>query len=99
MNLDGKVAIVTGAGSGIGKASALEFAKAGASVAVLSHTPEEVQATADEIVELGGESLALSADIADAAQMERADHADGRQVWQARHRFRQRRHQRHVGTD
>lgn len=72
MELSGKVALVTGAGSGIGKAAALRLAREGARVAVLSHTETEVQATAEEIRTAGGEALALTADISDAAQMKAA---------------------------
>jgi NAD(P)-dependent dehydrogenase (short-subunit alcohol dehydrogenase family) len=69
MNLKGKVALVTGAGSGIGKASALLFAKAGAKVAVLSDTKSEIQATARKI---GRNALALTTDVADSAQVAQA---------------------------
>lgn len=60
--LDGKVALVTGAGSGIGKAAALALAAEGASVVVMSRTAEEVEATADEIVKAGGKAIASTAD-------------------------------------
>ncbi|MDW8407642.1 MAG: SDR family NAD(P)-dependent oxidoreductase [Anaerolineae bacterium] len=69
MHLTNKVALITGAGSGIGKASALLFATAGAKVAALSRTASEVHRTAEEIRQAGGESLALTADIADFDQM------------------------------
>ncbi|HEV7249253.1 MAG TPA: SDR family NAD(P)-dependent oxidoreductase [Shinella sp.] len=65
----GKVALVTGAGSGIGKATALAFARHGASVGVLSRTAEEVEAVAKEILALGGAGLALAADVTDEASM------------------------------
>ena len=70
--LTNKVALVTGAGSGIGKAAALLFAAAGARVGALSRTESEVQRTAEEIRQAGGEALALKADVADAAQMSAA---------------------------
>lgn len=71
----GKVALVTGAGSGIGKATALALARHGASVGVLSRTAEEVEDVTKEIRALGGEALALAADIADEAAMRAAvDH-------------------------
>lgn len=66
MQLEGKVALVTGAGSGIGKASALLFAKEGAKVGVLSDTREEVEATVKEI---GRNALPLVTDVSDEKQM------------------------------
>ncbi|WP_026370004.1 SDR family oxidoreductase [Kallotenue papyrolyticum] len=72
MQLEGKVALITGAGSGIGKAAALLFAREGARVAALSHTEDEVQQTAREIEAQGGAALAVVADVADAEQMQRA---------------------------
>ncbi|MEZ2132797.1 MULTISPECIES: SDR family oxidoreductase [unclassified Sinorhizobium] len=72
MELTGKVALVTGAGSGIGKACALKFAAEGAHVAVLSRTASEVEKVRDEIVEAGGEAIALTADVSDEDQMHQA---------------------------
>jgi NAD(P)-dependent dehydrogenase (short-subunit alcohol dehydrogenase family) len=69
MELLGKVALVTGAGSGIGKAAALLLARQGASVGVLSRTAEEIRQTATEIEAFGGRTLPLVADIADADQI------------------------------
>jgi len=69
-DLTGKVALVTGAGSGIGKAAALTLAKAGANVVVMSRTAAEVDQTASEIRMAGGEALALTADTADDTAME-----------------------------
>ncbi len=62
--LDGKVAIVTGAGKGIGQAAAIGLAEAGASVAVLGHSqmPEETQ---HQIAALGRESLGFQGDLSD----------------------------------
>ena len=64
-NLKGKVALVTGAGSGIGKAAALALGRAGANVVVMSRTAEQVDGTASEIRTAGGEALSLTADTSD----------------------------------
>jgi len=72
MKLEHKVALVTGAGSGIGKAAALLMAREGARVGVLSHTEEQIHKTADEINRAGGEAIPLLADVGDADQMMRA---------------------------
>ncbi|MFN3686734.1 SDR family oxidoreductase [Salinarimonas sp.] len=68
----GKVALVTGAGSGIGKASAVLLAREGAAVGVLSDTQSEIEETAREIAEAGGRALPLCADVSDAAAMRAA---------------------------
>lgn len=62
MEIAGQVALVTGAGSGLGAATARRFAEAGAKVAVLDFDADRARAVADEI---GG--LAVSADVGDAA--------------------------------
>ncbi len=72
MQLEGKVALVTGAGSGIGKAAALRFAQEGALVGVLSHTEDEIRAVAREIEGAGGKAMPLVADVADEGQMKQA---------------------------
>jgi len=63
MHLQGKVAMVTGAGSGIGKASALLLAEHGAHVACLSRSEDELRAVCDTIISAGGEAMALVADV------------------------------------
>lgn len=65
MELNGKIAFVTGAGSGIGKGSALLLASAGADVIVASRTAEEVAETAATIEALGRRSFALTLDVSD----------------------------------
>ena len=77
--LEGKSAIVTGAASGIGRASAILFAQHGARVVAVDRAPE-VQATADAIRQAGGQAIALvrdaaqEADVADAVQTAVREH-------------------------
>lgn len=70
--LKGKVAIVTGAGRGIGRATAKLFAAEGAKVAVLSRTPENVERVVADIQAEGGTALAVVSDISDADQIKAA---------------------------
>ncbi|MDB5079143.1 MAG: dehydrogenase, short-chain alcohol dehydrogenase like protein [Chloroflexi bacterium] len=72
MQLEGKVALITGAGSGIGKAAALLLAKEGAKVAALGRTPDEITEVAEEIKKAGGEAIPVVADIGSAEQMQKA---------------------------
>lgn len=71
--LNGRVALVTGGGSGIGKAAAVLMAKEGAKVGVLSRTKDEIQETVDEIESLGGEAIAIEADVSQPKDMEEAN--------------------------
>ncbi|KDD65221.1 SDR family NAD(P)-dependent oxidoreductase [Pseudomonas mandelii] len=70
--LNGKVAIVTGAGRGIGRATAKLFAEEGAKVAVVSRTAENVAAVVAEIQATGGIALGVVCDIADPDQIKAA---------------------------
>jgi NAD(P)-dependent dehydrogenase (short-subunit alcohol dehydrogenase family) len=67
-DLAGKVALVTGAASGIGAASALAFAAAGARVAACDRDLAGAEATAKLIAEAGGEAIAVSVDVTDPDQ-------------------------------
>jgi 7-alpha-hydroxysteroid dehydrogenase len=61
--LDGKYALVTGAGKGIGRGIALTFAKAGADVALVARTKDDLDAVAAEIGALGRSAVAIPADV------------------------------------
>lgn len=80
MTLTGMHALVTGGGRGLGRASALALAKAGATVSVLARSADEVAETVWLIEESGREGLALPADVRASSQLEQA-------VAQARARF------------
>lgn len=63
--LDGKVAIITGAGKGIGREIALQYAREGAKVVVAARTLLDIERVAEEIEELGGEAYAVTCDVSD----------------------------------
>lgn len=67
--LDGKVAIVTGGSSGLGKATALAFGREGACVVVAARRQAEIQKTAAQIEEEGGRALAVVTDVTDPDQV------------------------------
>ncbi len=70
--LEGKVAIITGAGRGIGRAVARLFAAEGAKVAVCSLTPANVERVVAEIVAAGGDALGIVCDVYEEAQIKAA---------------------------
>lgn len=72
MPLTNVVAIVTGGASGIGRATALEFARQGARVAVIDINQPGAEETIEQVRELGGGGLAVTTDVADAAAVDAA---------------------------
>jgi 3-oxoacyl-[acyl-carrier protein] reductase len=70
MNLEGKVALVTGASRGIGRAVALRLAEKGADLVVTATSLERAQKTADEIVAMGRKSLAVKVDVSETPDVE-----------------------------
>jgi NAD(P)-dependent dehydrogenase (short-subunit alcohol dehydrogenase family) len=67
---DGRVAIVTGGGSGLGRAMAIELARAGAAVVVAGRRPEPLEETIRLVEERGGRGLAQPADVRELEQVE-----------------------------
>ena len=72
LSLEGRVALVTGAARGIGAATALALAEAGARVACVDRDAEGIEKTADAIGRAGSDALAIPADVTDAPAIERA---------------------------
>ena len=69
--LEGKVAMITGASQGLGRALALAFAREGARVVINSRSEETIRPVAEEAESLGAEVLALAADVSRSAECER----------------------------
>jgi citronellol/citronellal dehydrogenase len=70
--LQGKLALVTGGGTGMGRATAIELARCGAQVAVLGRRLEPLEDCAEDIRALGGMAVAIATDIREAEQIENA---------------------------
>ena len=69
--LQGKVALITGASQGLGRALALAYAEEGASIVINSRSEESIRPVAEEAEGMGAEVLALAADVAKGADVER----------------------------
>lgn len=67
-----QIVVVTGSSAGVGRATAIEFARHGARVALLARGPERLQGACRDVRAAGGEPLAIPTDVADAAQVEAA---------------------------
>jgi 3-oxoacyl-[acyl-carrier protein] reductase len=70
-NLARKIAIITGSGRGLGRASAIEMARAGASVVILSRTITELKDTENEIMALGAKVIVQQADVSKPADIKK----------------------------
>ena len=71
LRLDGRVAVITGGGSGLGRAMALAFAKAGADIVVGARRTGPIEETAELVRGLGRRALAVPTDVTDSAQANR----------------------------
>jgi NAD(P)-dependent dehydrogenase (short-subunit alcohol dehydrogenase family) len=71
IDLTGQVALVTGAGRGIGRAIAIALRDAGAAVAVCARSKEEISAASEELATAGGQARAFSVDVSDRGAVER----------------------------
>lgn len=71
-SLSGKVALVTGASQGIGRAAALALVDAGAKVAACARNVDKLKALATEIAAAGGEALPVAMDVSDSSQVQAA---------------------------
>lgn len=70
-NMQGKVALITGAAAGLGKATALTLARAGAAIVLVDINAEGLQQTATEVRACGAETLVLATDLSDTSQCQK----------------------------
>ena len=70
LSLDGKSIIITGGGTGLGRAMVNALARAGANVAIAARRTGPIEEAADEVRSLGRRSLAIACDVADSAQVD-----------------------------
>jgi NADP-dependent 3-hydroxy acid dehydrogenase YdfG len=73
MNLHGKIAVVTGASSGIGAATALKLAAAGIKVGLAARRMDRLTGLQDQIKAAGGEALAVQMDVVDSMAVNRTE--------------------------
>lgn len=77
MNIKGKVALITGAGQGIGRAIALRLANEGADIAIVDMNESKMQAVADEVTKIGRKATIFRADVSKREDVYKAiDHAE-----------------------
>src|SRR6476646_5006903 len=72
-SLNGKIALITGASKGLGKAMALALSQAGATIALVSRDETKLQAVKQEIEDSGGRADVFIADVKDEQQVERLE--------------------------
>jgi NAD(P)-dependent dehydrogenase (short-subunit alcohol dehydrogenase family) len=72
MRLENRVALVTGAGSGIGRAAAVLLAREGAKIGALGRTADDLEGVVNQITNFGGDAVPLVADVSDAEAMRAA---------------------------
>ncbi len=89
--LDGKVAVITGAGTGIGRATAKLFAQEGAKVVVAELNAEAGEQTAQLIAQAGGEAIAIRTDVTEPDSIQSTDRQGGAALRRAAHPAQQRR--------
>jgi NAD(P)-dependent dehydrogenase (short-subunit alcohol dehydrogenase family) len=95
--LEGKVAIITGASSGIGRATVLLFAREGARLVVSARDRSELDVLVAEVEHAGGEAVAVAGDVKDESLAQELVEVSVEHFGWARCRLQQRRHQRHAG--